>query len=738
MVLKGYHIYMVYIVLQGSYEELSVIQSPSSITVNEGESDQISCCWSKTKEENSDFKVAWYKDKKRIPVEKRLYQTSPMKNCSFLKITNIVKNDTGDYVCKVIQDIPVLLEYEGQKTYLYIIQIQTTTEDIVHMVSSPTTKKPGVVDHPKRNPEDKNYNYLDPKGSSREVVIIYIFRSLPFICLLAAFFYLNRNNKLVSSSRPAVEHAVKLGEGPDEDLEVGETQRNETEEVKQGENISEQEKGRVNNEKPEVTVATEEETDEEKPTAVVVSIEQGASPVHDNENKTISVLNTDEKTLQSVEEGTVSVLGDLVSALRSEMKCSSRLLCGLLMSCLCFTAVEHAVKLGEGPDEDLEVGETQRNETEEVKQGENISEQEKGRVNNEKPEVTVATEEETDEEKPTAVVVSIEQGASPVHDNENKTISVLNTDEKTLQSVEEGTVSVLGDLVSALRSEMKCSSRLLCGLLMSCLCFTGSYEELSVIQSPSSITVNEGESDQISCCWSKTKEENSDFKVAWYKDKKRIPVEKRLYQTSPMKNCSFLKITNIVKNDTGDYVCKVIQDIPVLLEYEGQKTYLNVCKGEHSTEATTQSSASTSTQKTQINGTTGPPSPPILPLSLAAAIGLLTLCLAFSVCKMRNSCKKSAARRQAERFSRHRTLALWGRLMERAEAAVKGKIEGGRERLLPSSPEKKWQKEPANEALRAMVADELKLQFGVLREIFKKEFQPIAERIGILEKEKLD
>ncbi len=55
--------------------------------------------------------------------------------------------------------------------------------------------------------------------------------------------------------------------------------------------------------------------------------------------------------------------------------------------------------------------------------------------------------------------------------------------------------------------------------------------------------------------------------------------------------------------------------------------------------------------------------------------------------------------------------------------------------LLPSSPEKKRQKEPVNETLRAMVADELKLQFRVVREIFKEEFQPIAERIGFLEKE---
>lgn len=45
-------------------------------------------------------------------------------------------------------------------------------------------------------------NQLFFTGSSREVVIIYIFRSLPFICLLVAFFYLNRDKKHVTSSRP--------------------------------------------------------------------------------------------------------------------------------------------------------------------------------------------------------------------------------------------------------------------------------------------------------------------------------------------------------------------------------------------------------------------------------------------------------------------------------------------------------------------------------------------------------
>lgn len=45
-----------------------------------------------------------------------------------------------------------------------------------------------------------------------------------------------------------------------------------------------------------------------------------------------------------------------------------------------------------------------------------------------------------------------------------------------------------------------------------------------------------------------------------------------------------------------------------------------------------------------------------------------------------------AARRQSERFSMHPTLVLWGRLMEWVETAVKGKIEGGRERVRQETP----------------------------------------------------
>jgi len=51
--------------------------------------------------------------------------------------------------------------------------------------------------------------------------------------------------------------------------------------------------------------------------------------------------------------------------------------------------------------------------------------------------------------------------------------------------------------------------------------------------------------------------------------------------------------------------------------------------------------ASPKTTQTTEHKTTIPPTYPILPLSLAAAIVLVTLCLTFTLCKMKNSCKTS-------------------------------------------------------------------------------------------------
>ncbi|RXN25113.1 titin-like protein [Labeo rohita] len=388
----------------GSSEELSVTQSPSNITVNEGESAQITCCWSKIEHK---VKFFWYINVTKLSDVQQKLQEREEQNCSILILTNILKNATGRYVCEVTQDIPFLKKVKTNGTALDVSdsQIEKTTT-----------------------------------GSSREVVIIYIFRSLPFICLLVAFFYLNRDDKRVTTSRSAVEHAVEVGEGLDEDLEAGEIRRNETEEAKQSEKVSEQEKDRVNNEKPKVTAVTEEEKDEEKQTVVIVNTEQ----------------------------------------------------------------------------------------------------------------------------------------------------------------------------------------------------VTASSEELSVTQSPSNITVNEGESAKITCCWTKIEHK---VKFFWYINVTKLSDVQQKLQEHEEQNCSILILTNILKNATGRYVCEVIQDIPFLKKVKTNGTTLDVSDSQ--IEKTTTVSDSSQTTQTTPSSSSESASFPIMPLSLAASIGLLTLCLAFSVCKMRNSCKKS-------------------------------------------------------------------------------------------------
>ncbi|XP_073697557.1 uncharacterized protein [Garra rufa] len=186
---------------------------------------------------------------------------------------------------------------------------------------------------------------------------------------------------------------------------------------------------------------------------------------------------------------------------------------------------------------------------------------------------------------------------------------------------------------------MKYSSRLLFGLLLSCLCFrvTGSdeEEELSVIQSPSNITVNEGDSAQMSCCWNQI---IHNVKIAWYINETKFPAVKQELQEQRTQNCSIINLTNILKNATGHYVCEVTQDIPFLKKEKGTATVISVNDRLLENKTVT---VSDSPQTTQTTHSASDPPLPILPLSLAASIGLLTLCLAFSVCKMRKSCKKS-------------------------------------------------------------------------------------------------
>ncbi|XP_056301844.1 uncharacterized protein LOC130214272 [Danio aesculapii] len=241
--------------------ELCVNQRPSSITVNKGESAQISCCWSTS---THSVKVVWYFNETKLSDPKQELQEHQIKSCSTLHIINILNNDTGHYVCEVTQDIPLLVKKNGTGTNVSVIisELETTNDNNYVVSQTPVVRG---------------------NSSLGNVVMIYIFRSLPFICLLSAFFYLNKTYKQVAQLKPADGDAVESGEGQNEDLEVEETQMNETEEVKQGDKISVQKEGRGNTEKAEDTAATEDEKQENHEVKeTFVDTEQ--VPVTDNEH----------------------------------------------------------------------------------------------------------------------------------------------------------------------------------------------------------------------------------------------------------------------------------------------------------------------------------------------------------------------------------------------------------------------------------------------------------------------
>ncbi|XP_056302354.1 uncharacterized protein LOC130214603 [Danio aesculapii] len=183
---------------------------------------------------------------------------------------------------------------------------------------------------------------------------------------------------------------------------------------------------------------------------------------------------------------------------------------------------------------------------------------------------------------------------------------------------------------------MKFSSRLLFGLLMSYLYLRGS-SNFCVNQSPSSITVNEGESAQISCCWNTS---THSVKVVWYINETKLSDPKQELREHQIKSCSTLHLINILNNHTGHYVCEVTQDIPLLVKKNGTGTNVSVSICELNTTSDNDSDRSPDTKTTSTQNWL---SDNILPLSLGSAIGLLTLCLAFSICKMRN-CKKTERR----------------------------------------------------------------------------------------------
>uniref|UniRef100_A0A673WE49 Ig-like domain-containing protein n=1 Tax=Salmo trutta TaxID=8032 RepID=A0A673WE49_SALTR len=112
---------------------------------------------------------------------------------------------------------------------------------------------------------------------------------------------------------------------------------------------------------------------------------------------------------------------------------------------------------------------------------------------------------------------------------------------------------------------------------------------LVVIQSPHNVTVTEGDTVQIQCCWNTNV---SRATVNWHKEGhteikynsllvNNRQCHDRASQQTVACNCSHWTISNLTRNHTGTYICKVTLEIPSLIESVGNGTRITVTVREH-------------------------------------------------------------------------------------------------------------------------------------------------------------
>ncbi|XP_041842036.1 uncharacterized protein LOC121640387 [Melanotaenia boesemani] len=110
-----------------------VVKQTPDVSVSEGETINITCCWIENIERT---RVFWLKNQTFIKNETIIKPQESLnqqaENCSTLTFPNITRKDSGRYICRVFIEIPVFKEVEGNGTIITVTSRENKHANIDH------------------------------------------------------------------------------------------------------------------------------------------------------------------------------------------------------------------------------------------------------------------------------------------------------------------------------------------------------------------------------------------------------------------------------------------------------------------------------------------------------------------------------------------------------------------------------------------------------------------------------
>ena len=110
----------------------------ADLEVVEGDSSTLHCCW--TGANHTQYRADWWKNEDTITHQLTALTNnwegcgldrSPVKNgtCSCVNLTllNVTRNHTGRFVCKVIMNRPILIQFRGSGTMIIVRERRNPT-----------------------------------------------------------------------------------------------------------------------------------------------------------------------------------------------------------------------------------------------------------------------------------------------------------------------------------------------------------------------------------------------------------------------------------------------------------------------------------------------------------------------------------------------------------------------------------------------------------------------------------